>query len=834
MKLIKLLSFVSLILCSSLGYLVGQPLHKDTAIATSSELISNNPGPSDYPSLCTTPEGSVYAVWQSYVMGDNEIPLFGNIGEEKDHLYFSHFNNGTWQKARRIPKVEGDLYKPVCAVTGDGNLYVVWSQQKQGDWDLWYSIYSGRKWSEPARVAKRRGTDIAPVLKRSPDGNLGLVWQGWNGNNFDIFMVTLKNRNWSEPEAVTVDPGNDWMPDFAWGNGDTLSVVWDSYRNGTYDIYLRQKIDDEWLDEKLIAGSPEFEANASVASDKKGRVWIAYENRGPSWGKDRGYVVTQDYDETNSLLGFSVINVKCYNNGRLFRPLIQPPEQPLTYHEWGGYHAPNIMFDDKDRLWLFTKRPVDDYWLSFKTFGRKIAFAAWENCAFTYDGRFWHGPKTFDDYPTRRGNDFEAALLPDGDLMSVWYADHRHGKWRSTPGQREIYIQEIPAVDASQRPLRLTPDDPNISPYYRAAAEKEAKDVEGIRNYEISTKNEQYHIFRGDLHRHTEISWDGSSEGTIIDLFRYSYDAAALDFVAITDHTQTSGYDQEYTWWRTQKMTDLFHAPPHFISLFGYEWAHPYPHGHRNIIQASRGFRSYPHLGTNKNASIEGLYNYLKRTGGISITHHPGTGGGTDWNNRNTELEPRNTELEPVVEIYQGCRVNYEYEGAPRTDLPNETSGDQLMGYVPEGFVWKAWKKGLNLGVIASSDHISTHISLANVISTNATREGLLNALRKRHTYASTDNIVMDFRLENNIQGDIVKQDQSPTFTIHVRGTTPIEKLVIFKNYKKAKTLYDQPAEVDIQWHDEKPKKGENHYYVRVEQADGELAWSSPIWVIND
>ena len=30
---------------------------------------------------------------------------------------------------------------------------------------------------------------------------------------------------------------------------------------------------------------------------------------------------------------------------------------------------------------------------------------------------------------------------------------------------------------------------------------------------------------------------------------------------------------------------------------------------------------------------------------------------------------------------------------------------------------------------------------------------------------------------------------------------------------------------------DEYPVTGENRYYLRVEQADGNMAWSSPVWV---
>ena len=32
-------------------------------------------------------------------------------------------------------------------------------------------------------------------------------------------------------------------------------------------------------------------------------------------------------------------------------------------------------------------------------------------------------------------------------------------------------------------------------------------------------------------------------------------------------------------------------------------------------------------------------------------------------------------------------------------------------------------------------------------------------------------------------------------------------------------------------WTDPKPSEGTHYYYVRVEQADEELAWSSPMWI---
>ena len=50
------------------------------------------------------------------------------------------------------------------------------------------------------------------------------------------------------------------------------------------------------------------------------------------------------------------------------------------------------------------------------------------------------------------------------------------------------------------------------------------------------------------------------------------------------------------------------------------------------------------------------------------------------------------------MEVYQGYRTSYEHEGAPRSSN---------RGGRPAGFVWKAWEKGLKLGLQSSSDHVS-------------------------------------------------------------------------------------------------------------------------------
>ena len=139
----------------------------------------------------------------------------------------------------------------------------------------------------------------------------------------------------------------------------------------------------------------------------------------------------------------------------------------------------------------------------------------------------------------------------------------------------------------------------------------EAEDIQAIRAYTISSAGRQYKIYRGDMHRHTDVSRDFKYDGSLIELYRYALDAAAMDYIAAADHN--SGYDQEFTWWQNQQLVDLFFVPRAFTPLFAYERSIPYPNGHRNVIWAKRGFRTLP-VKWRRNARRRGSREAVYRT----------------------------------------------------------------------------------------------------------------------------------------------------------------------------------------------------------------------------
>ena len=306
------------------------------------------------------------------------------------------------------------------------------------------------------------------------------------------------------------------------------------------------------------------------------------------------------------------------------------------------------------------------------------------------------------------------------------------------------------------------------------------------------------------------------------------------DWLGPGDHDYAVG--QDYLWWLQQKASDMYHLPGKFNAMYTYERSASYPSGHRNVIFPRRGIRPLPrstdkeyNVGTEQDGSadIKNLYKYLEHFGAITSSHTSATRMGTDWRDANAELEP-------VVEIFQGHRQSYEENEAP---MAAGRAEDSIGGYQPKGFIWEAFKKGRRLGFQSSSDHISTHISYAIAIAEDHSREGIIAAFKKRHSYGAQDNILLEVRSGEHMMGDEFESSESPRLVIKATGTTEVDRVDIVRQVGTATPEYVASFEprkqsIDIEWSDPAAAAGEiNMYYVRLQQRNKALAWASPMWI---
>ena len=748
-----------------------------------------------------------------------------------DQVLLVRFAQGRAGEPRPVTGEGLEIVRPAVAIDGKGRVNIVWSENRNGNFDLVSRSYDpmADSLSQPSQLTGHAGTDTDVVLATAPDGRVWMAWQGWRDGQADIWIAPVTDP--AQAVNVTESSANEWSPALAIGRDGSLHVAYDTYARGNYDVMLRTRgPDGTWGKPVAVAASPRFEARPSLAIDNAGRIWVAYEERTDDWGKDSQNLIA---GRGSSLYRESSVRVRCVEGDS-----VRETPNPVANADASAQRMnsfPRLACDRSGRLWLLFRHFQEAIWGNNAVM---VVGGVWLEGATSFSGRAWDSPLILPRSDGLLDNRPALVPMPDGPVLAVYNSDarlrheveftpelaRRFYSHSGTPegvvaNDLEIAALPRPATNLTEVFLQPVPpprDKPAVHP-------GEAADLKRVRDHVVRAGGKTYRLLRGEFHRHTEISQDGGADGALEDMWRYAIDAAGLDWIGNGDHD--SGGGKEYTWWLIQRSTELYHNPPAFVPMFTYERSVSYPHGHRNVMFPMRGVRTLPRLVSDQGVSEQDtkmLYAYLRELGGICAVHTSATGMGTDWRDNDPTVEP-------IVEIFQGHRNSYEHLGAPRVA---RRPGEAIGGWKPLGMIWNALAMQYRLGYQASSDHISTHISYAFAIAEKPSREAIFDAFKNRHCYAATDNILLDVRSADHLMGDEFTASGPVRLKILAHGTAPIRRVDVIKDFVYVYTTEPKADRVEFEWVDEENRPGGlSWYYVRVLQTDGQLAWASPIWV---
>jgi hypothetical protein len=808
--------------------------------------LREGPSQDDFPAAAAGRDG---AVWVAFVHHEPRGPEFVEALRQRpksfadfvpqgggDQIKLIRFSGGRAAAPIDVTEPGLDVWRPSVAVAGDGTVVVAWSESQGGNWDLYARRFdpAAGAWAERTRLTTNPGTDTDVVLATAADGSIWMAWQGFADGQADIWLADVAHPDGRQ--RLTRSDANEWAPAIAADARGNIHVAFDSYEAGNYDVLVRSWSAAGGLSAPItIAGSDRYEARPSIAADARGRLWIAYEERTAQWGKDSQNLLD---GKGSSLYRTAAVKVRCLDGTQVLEapdPLGQAPEPVKPYNSF-----PRLTIDRSGRVCLAFRHREESIWGSNSVM---VQGAVWLEYITALDGRAWAVPQVL---PRSDGllDNRPALVAPGQGPALVFYSTDgrlrrelelsvelqtRYFNYSGSPGgpQRifdmDLEVAALPA-GATPQAIASTPSAPASDPAPEGrplSHAGEAADVARLRAHRIQADGKAYRLLRGEFHRHTEISLDGGSDGALEDMWRYAIDAGRLDWIGAGDHD--SGAGKEYTWWLIEKTTDLYTLPPRFVPMFSYERSVNYPYGHRNAMFARRGVRTLPRLVSGTGISEDDtkmFYDYLAELGGICASHTSATGGGTDWRDNNAQVEP-------IVEIFQGFRNSYEHLGGPRV-ARSRTDGDLR----PLGIVWNALGLQYRLGFQASSDHVSTHISYAIAMAEDFSRPAILDALRRRHCYGATDNILLDVRCGEHLMGDEFTAGGPITLKILAHGTGPIARVDVIKDFVNVYSTEPHTERVALTWtDDEKRCPGLSWIYVRVIQEDGELAWGSPFWV---
>jgi hypothetical protein len=831
----------------------------------------------DFPSMAQSGD-DVYLAYTEFVHGDRSLAVgqgttqpitdFSFLARPAggDQVLLMHYSvsQRTWTGPFAVTNTGEDIMRSAVAIDGQGRAWIFYSAQRAGNFDIYArSARADGTLSPEVRLTSDAGTDLFPVATTDATGRVWVAWQGFRNNNLEVLASAQTGDTFAPEAIVSVSPASDWDPAIAAAPDGEVAISWDTYDKGDYDVYLRRVrfTDQIGLDDPIpIAATVNFEARSSLAYDSQNRLWIAYEVAGSRWGKDFGV-----FDTTGlPLYSAHTIQVRCLIGNDLYTtsddvarvlpgtpathlflpttkgPFLAQPDPTLVLTRQATFSIgppagprnsfPHLATDADGTVYLAFRERAGPGLSSSRATGGLSVGSIWIGAMVYFDGAQWHGPGVLGLTDAVGDNRPSIVALGPGRLLIAHSSDHRlsplfNGTPQADGVSSDIFQSELTVARTQQSPQlqkigQIVPDPPDPS----AAAEAAAATLS--RSYRPTVNGQSLQLVRGDFHRHTEISFDGAGDGPLVDAYRYYIDAASLGWAGCCDHD--NGEAREYTWWLTQKFTDAYLLGSKYIPMFYYERSVAYPEGHRNVVFAQRGVRPLPRLPTTAPNSpatpapdTTMLYAYLRFFNGMSAPHTSATDQGTDWRNNDPQVES-------FVEIYQGDRQDYEMPGAPRAN----TSADSISGYEAACYVSNALGKGIQLGFEASSDHISTHISFTNLWVAAPTRAGILDAMKNRRMYGSTDNILADFRSGTHFMGESFTTSSAPVFTVRLWGTAAFQSVVLVKdnNIVYSPTVADRVVSFTFQ--DASAQKGKtSYYYVRGVQTDGQIVWVSPMWV---
>jgi hypothetical protein len=405
-------------------------------------------------------------------------------------------------------------------------------------------------------------------------------------------------------------------------------------------------------------------------------------------------------------------------------------------------------------------------------------------------------------------------------------------------GPAEIRFADLPGLyERDSRPIGRIEGFRFTSPGVKVIVLRDGEGREARSNPVWVTEAEPAErLWWGDIHCQTYFS-DGLRMPE--ELFGFARDEAFLDVFALSDHSDplTPGM-----WSYFREATRGFNEPGRFVTLLGLEWTSK-EYGHRNVYYPTD---EGPNLLPSDPRGLAGVYETAREHGALVIPHHSANDRiGCDWS------LGHDAEVERLVEIYSiwgnSERPAEAGNGRPITRLGGEVKGRHVVD---------ALAMGRKLGFVGGGDihdgrpgddlHRAQRFryesdgraysagfyrqGITGIWARELTRESIFRAMWDRRVYA-TSNVRPIVRWEANGEpmGSTVQCDGEVELSLTVASEVPVAEVAIVRNGQTWQRIEPGCGVVEQRFGD--APDGPSWYYARIERADGELAWSSPVWV---
>ena len=783
--------------------------------------------------------------------GEAYAPVVANDGVTLAYLQVS-LENETLMLQRSVDA-------PPLALSGAGFLFepcfagdwLVWVQRMGERWEI-----RGARWRDEhpeaciLSVSAARPIHLASALNGT-DG--WLAWEERLGRTTRIRLGRLASDGLrGEPQFVGEARVNAYDPALTVAKDGTLCCAYAAYWHDNYRIALvRFNAKGVPMTAPLrLSDTPYPCAWPSVFPSALGGIWWSYtcysapvggtaeENELLSHLKHERYLrQRQCFDRRG------VVKIGWYDGAWNWAPMAAPAPLPnsLPYHvatglvfgTEGAGHS-QIMEDDSGGLHVLLRQyaaperamACDHASPELKVHPRFRAMQPHRMhpnlslCSLV--DRVWTPPRTI---VPRAHFDLTICAQGDNGRLAVAFSEDRRRTGWSGEGE---WFDDVGEIGLGVAHLELQPHAPNYQFSQLAIGRHLAGRMTNPRVATIASSGglAERRFALGQTHCHSTLSvCQRELDRDPHFNYRFMQDVQHCDFGCLTDH--------DYNLWHTEmlllrKFAEYYQFPGEFIALPAYEWtgSEPLdcthdggPFGHVNVLGfeplSSIDFHT-PNDPTSPGNSTPKLWQCLSSRRVLTPPHHPvDYAHGYHWKFWNDDFQP-------VVEIFQDDRGSSEQPGAP---------GCTNASRAPDG-LWAVdmLRRGRRFGFIAAGDHRG--FALAGVWTHALTREALYAALRERASYGTTGvHAAVLLTCNGQPMGHDGAGNHAPAhFELTVNSTEPATVIEILHNGVVTRTFVGDG--VSRRWSWTEPETASGHFfYGRIHWADGELAWTSPVWI---
>lgn len=194
--------------------------------------LTNNLWTDSSPAIIQTMDGKIWVFFHSYRAAG---------GTESD-IYYKIYDGLTWSADLQLTVFPGQDTNPEAIQARDGTIWLFWTSSRDGNYEVYYrTATSYGAWGYvDVQLTNNTADDARPSGLQAKDGKIWVVWSSNRDGDYELFYNTYNGTDWGSDTQFTFNTVQDKDPSVIIDKDLKIWVFFASYRpDNNYELYYK-------------------------------------------------------------------------------------------------------------------------------------------------------------------------------------------------------------------------------------------------------------------------------------------------------------------------------------------------------------------------------------------------------------------------------------------------------------------------------------------------------------------------------------------------------------------------------------------------------------------